>query len=131
MTAGLEDSLQKRLQVRLREQLHDCGQMGDEQLHSLIDEALQEAAQQEYLPLRRRLELKRRLFDGFRRLDILQELVDNPEITENKAQVKQTEHEIQWLASEINTKKLTEKNIAEYKHQIKKMELEIAFNGNG
>jgi len=82
MTAGLEDSLQKRLQVRLREQLHDCGQMGDEQLHSLIDEALQEAAQQEYLPLRRRLELKRRLFDGFRRLDILQELVDNPEITE-------------------------------------------------
>jgi len=49
----------------------------------------------------------------------------------NKAQVKQTEHEIQWLASEINTKKLTEKNIAEYKHQIKKMELEIAFNGNG
>jgi len=82
MTAGLEDSLQKRLQVRLREQLHDCGQMGDEQLHSLIDEALQEAAQQEYLPLWRRLELKRRLFDGFRRLDILQELVDNPEITE-------------------------------------------------
>lgn len=82
MTAGSEDSLLKRLKEGLREQFHDCGQIEDEQLHFCIDEALREAAQQEYLPLRRRLELKRRLFDGFRRLDILQELVDNPEVTE-------------------------------------------------
>lgn len=82
MIKAAEDSLQKRLHGILREQLHDCGQIEDKQLHSLIDEALGEAAQLEYLPLRRRLELKRRLFDGFRRLDILQELVDSPEITE-------------------------------------------------
>lgn len=82
MTAGSEDSLLKRLKEGLREQLHDCGQIEDEQLHFCIDEALQAAAQQEYLPLSRRMELKRRLFDGFRRLDILQELVDNPEVTE-------------------------------------------------
>lgn len=80
--AGSEDSLLKRLKEGLREQLHDCGQIEDEQLHFCIDEALQAAAQQEYLPLSRRLELKRRLFDGFRRLDILQELVDDPAVTE-------------------------------------------------
>lgn len=80
--AGSEDSLLKRLKEGLREQLHDCGQIEDEQLHCCIDEALQAAAQQEYLPLSRRLELKRRLFDGFRRLDILQELVDDPAVTE-------------------------------------------------
>lgn len=82
MMTGSVDSLLKRLKEGLREQLHDCGQIEDEQLHFCIDEALQAAAQQEYLPLSRRLELKRRLFDGFRRLDILQELVDNPEVTE-------------------------------------------------
>lgn len=80
--AAAQESLQKRLKESLREQLHDCGQIEDEQLHSRIDEALWEAAQQEYLPLGWRLELKRRLFDGFRRLDILQELIDSPEVTE-------------------------------------------------
>lgn len=32
--------------------------------------------------MQRRLELKTRLYDSFRRLDILQELVDDPEVTE-------------------------------------------------
>lgn len=82
MTAAGQEDLLKRLRDRLREQLHNCGRIEDEQLHAVIDEALQETAQQEYLPLGRRLEMKRRLFDGFRRLDILQELVDSPEVTE-------------------------------------------------
>lgn len=36
----------------------------------------------QYLPLKRRVELQTRLFDSFRRLDILQELVDDPQVTE-------------------------------------------------
>lgn len=48
----------------------------------------------------------------------------------HKEQVKQLEHEVQWLEKEINTKKLTRKNIAEYQRQIRQTELTIAFNSS-
>ena len=44
--------------------------------------AILEAAEGAYLPLKERLCLRKELFDSFRRLDILQELVDDPTITE-------------------------------------------------
>lgn len=51
-------------------------------MYQLIDEEILNLSEQVFLPLRNRIKLRSRLFDGFRRLGILQELVDNPEVTE-------------------------------------------------
>ena len=70
------------LRQRLMEQMESRMQVEDEELRDLIDMAILEAAEGAYLPLKERLCLRKELFDSFRRLDILQELVDDPTITE-------------------------------------------------
>ena len=44
------------------------------------------------------------------------------------SQIKQFECEIEWLKTQMLQKKLTQKQRREYGHQIRKKELEIAFN---
>ena len=70
------------LRQRLMEQMESRMQVEDEELRDLIDMAILEAAEGAYLPLKERLCLRKELCDSFRRLDILQELVDDPTITE-------------------------------------------------
>ncbi len=72
----------ERLKEQIREELQGFGQVGDEELFACIDRAIAGEAERRYIPLKRRLELKNRLYDSFRRLDILQELVDDPTVTE-------------------------------------------------
>ena len=70
------------LKEQVRERLSNCHQVEDEILYEWIDESIEQEAKQQYLPLKIRLELRTRLYDTFRRLDILQKLVDDPEVTE-------------------------------------------------
>jgi len=70
------------LREQVREELQNCRQIEDDELYACIDQAISQAGEREYLPLKQRLELRNRLFDGFRRLDILQVLVDDPGVTE-------------------------------------------------
>ncbi len=72
----------ERLKPKVREELENRGRMEDEELNACIHQVIEEEGKHQYLPLKRRLELKTRLYDAFRRLDILQELVDDPEVTE-------------------------------------------------
>lgn len=72
----------ERLKGHIREQVQGFEKIGDEELYNCIDEAILSEAERKYLPLTRRLEWKTRLYDSFRRLDILQQLVDDPEVTE-------------------------------------------------
>ena len=72
----------ERIKEKIRVQLRDRSQVEDEILYECIEEAVEQEARERYLPLADRLELKNRLVNAFRRLDILQELVDDPEITE-------------------------------------------------
>lgn len=72
----------ERLKEQVREELQSRNRIEEEELVSYIDRAIAGEAAKSYLPLKRRLELKTRLYDAFRRLDILQELVDDPEVTE-------------------------------------------------
>ncbi|MCD8083838.1 MAG: CpaF family protein [Clostridiales bacterium] len=70
---------------RLKEQIRDEIQnrlSAEEELNGCIDAAIAGEAGRRYLPLAERLELRKRLYDAFRRLDILQELIDDPEVTE-------------------------------------------------
>ncbi|MDD3253397.1 MAG: CpaF family protein [Lachnospiraceae bacterium] len=71
-----------RLKEQIREELQSRSQIEDGELYDCIEEAIEAEGKRRYLPLKRRVELKNRLFDGFRRLDILQELVDDPQVTE-------------------------------------------------
>lgn len=56
--------------------------MSDEELSEIIDEKIMDCVSEGPVTLGERLKLKKELFDSFRRLDILQELVDDPSITE-------------------------------------------------
>ncbi len=56
--------------------------IGDEELTDIIREVIQEAAQKEYMPLQEQIRLSRQLFHSFRKLDVLQELVEDETITE-------------------------------------------------
>lgn len=79
---GILKEVLENLREQVREELQNCRQIEDDELYACIDRVINQAAGREYLPLGQRLKLRKRLFDGFRRLDILQVLVDDPEVTE-------------------------------------------------
>lgn len=113
-----------KLRSEVREALSGFEQIGDDELYDCIEQAVAGVAERQYLPLGQRIDLKNRLFDSFRRLDILQELVDDPEVTEimvngkdhifversgrlerwdrSFEQVEQLEDMIQQIVSKIN-----------------------------
>lgn len=62
--------------------LTDYRNITDEDLTKIIDDKIMDYETKIYLPLKKKLELRSMLFDSFRRLDILQELIDDKDITE-------------------------------------------------
>ena len=77
-----EKNILEELKEQIRQELQNRNRIEEEELNECIYRVIKEAAANNYLPLKKRLELKTRLYDAFRRLDILQELVDDPEVTE-------------------------------------------------
>lgn len=55
---------------------------GEEELQEIIRSVLEQASDEEYIPLQDKIRVSRELFNAFRRLDILQELIEDEEITE-------------------------------------------------
>ncbi|MCI9569631.1 MAG: CpaF family protein [Lachnospiraceae bacterium] len=74
--------LKQAMRERILHEVTYQRQMSDEEIAELIDGELMAYAGEIPLSLKERLALQRELFDSFRRLDILQELVDDPGITE-------------------------------------------------
>ena len=74
--------LKRILKDEIRQSFSYGDQMSDEDIAGMIDEKIMERNGRQELSLKERLKLQRELFDSFRRLDILQELVDDPGITE-------------------------------------------------
>ena len=70
------------LKRRVRSRLEDYRQIEDEELFELIDEEIAGMGKEEFFPLPERLRARERLFDSFRRLGILQEMMDRKDITE-------------------------------------------------
>ncbi len=70
------------LRPRLMERLQEQAYLADKELKELIHQEIFDYGRNEYLPLSAREKLGQRLFDSFRRLDILQELVDDRTVTE-------------------------------------------------
>lgn len=74
--------LQEQLKEQIQRQLEGLHYVDDETLFVYIDQALEEVSSKQYLPLQTKLKLRTGIYDGFRRLDILQELVDDVNVTE-------------------------------------------------
>lgn len=57
-------------------------EMTSESIYGVIDSVMEERAKRQYMTLSEKLHLREQLFNSFRKFDILQELLDDPEITE-------------------------------------------------
>ena len=70
------------IRERIMEELQESHHMDDGELMEMIDRAIGDMGQEMFLPLKERLWLRGSLFDSFRRLDILQELIDDSSVSE-------------------------------------------------
>ena len=75
-------TLAEQLHARILEELDLTREIEDEELTQLIYRVLNEASQQEYLPLAQKTALGKELFNAFRKLDLLEEFLEDDEITE-------------------------------------------------
>lgn len=78
----MEEEMRKRMREEIVRELNEQQQIMDEELYAIIDRKILEYGQEHFLPLKEKVELRCRLFDSFRRLGALQELVDDRHITE-------------------------------------------------
>lgn len=74
--------IREQLREAVRQDINGVRQIDDEELYEIIDRHIFQIGEREYLPLKERIQLRQRVFNSFRKLDILQQLMDNPEITE-------------------------------------------------
>jgi pilus assembly protein CpaF len=72
----------KILKEKLLESIDYSRESSDEEIRELIDEMLVREGREKPLSLSERSRLRRELFHAVRKLDLLQELVDDPQITE-------------------------------------------------
>ena len=72
----------KKLKEKLAEQIDYATERSDGEIQELIDEMLVRESKEQPMTLTERRQLRRELFDAIRKLDVLQELVDDPHITE-------------------------------------------------
>lgn len=75
-------SLQRLIQTHIMEEIESRRSLSDEELWELIDREILESGNKGFVPLKEKMELRTRLFDTFRRLGILQALVDDGQVTE-------------------------------------------------
>lgn len=80
----------EKIHEKILERLDLSKEVDDEQLVELIHAILEETGQETYLPLTEKTMLGKELFNAFRKLDILQELIEDENITE--IMINGTEH---------------------------------------
>lgn len=72
----------KLLKEKLIESIDYSRESSDEEIRELIDSLLVKESKERPIPLAKRKQLRKELFHAVRKLDVLQELVDDPQITE-------------------------------------------------
>lgn len=75
-------TLEEQIYEEVLQRMDLSRETGDEELEELIYLVLREAAEQDYIPLQEQIQISRRLFHAFRKLDILQEFLEDESITE-------------------------------------------------
>ena len=77
-----EKEIIKRLQKQIMEDLDFGEELDDEQLKDLIGKYLLEKEENVHISLLQRKQIGKEIFDALRKLDVLQDLIDDDEITE-------------------------------------------------
>ena len=72
----------RELQKTLMERLEQTPDLSDRQILEMIDEMLLEKSHDRALTLEMRGAMRKELFDSVRRLDVIQDLIDDPKVTE-------------------------------------------------
>ena len=70
------------LHAKTMEQIDLSRETDDEELQAIIDRVISAVAAENYIPLQDKIQFSKDLFHTFRRLDVLQELIEDDEITE-------------------------------------------------
>ncbi len=76
------NSCNTKLQELIMERLDLTREMTEDEIRELIDEQITRESKKGYLEVAAREQLRREIFHSIRQLGILQELIENPEITE-------------------------------------------------
>lgn len=71
-----------RFRRKVMERIDLSRELEDDELRELIHQVLLDRTEEEYLPLAEKIQLSRELFNAFRKLDLLQDLLEDEEITE-------------------------------------------------
>ena len=77
-----EGDFTDRMRYRLREELDERDAMNEEEIRALVDELVLREGLQRKLSLSEKEQLRKDLLFSVRKLDVLQELVDDPAVTE-------------------------------------------------
>lgn len=78
----MEREDERRLQELITQRLDLSREMTEEEIRELIDEQIRQESKKRHLEVAERERLRREIFHSIRQLGILQELIENPEITE-------------------------------------------------
>ena len=76
------EQVRARIRSSIMEELDFSRETADEEVLDLIDRAITSGSREESLRLEEMKKLRREIFHSIRRLDVLQELLEDPEITE-------------------------------------------------
>lgn len=71
-----------RLKEQILERIDLSREVPDEEIQDLIDQVILACKSEQHIPLDERCQLRKELFHALRRLDVLQELLDEPDVTE-------------------------------------------------
>lgn len=78
----MEYGVRERLRQRILEDIDMTCDIDDQGIGEIIDRCILEETRGEYFPLKEKLELRRYLFNSFRRLDVLTDFLDDEDISE-------------------------------------------------
>ena len=75
-------NLKQQLQETVRQRMDMSSELSDAQIGEIIDSVIMEKSREVYMSAVSKLKLRQELFNAIRRLDLLQELVDDKTVTE-------------------------------------------------
>lgn len=76
------DEISEKVRKQVLSDIDVSRDLEDEEIWDIISRAASEEVKQRSISLRDRIELEKRVFDSLKRLDVLQELIDDTEVTE-------------------------------------------------
>ena len=82
MLSDKEKKMAETVRNKVLEILEYEGEASDERIEELVSKTISEEMKTDFLPYHRRIQVGQEIFNSLRKLDILQNLIDNPAITE-------------------------------------------------